>query len=132
MSLDHEPALSAQLPTPGLHAPLQRNKPSRWRRTLLVLVMVLPITSIIAVVNHIGVRMTGDVLAWRQWIRAHTLHFFIWRLFLYGIATVGWIWVRRRRLQRFPAQDMARQMLRTEIFLIAFVVIFEIQKWLRA
>lgn len=96
----------------------------------MLLSIVLIVISIIAVFNHIGVRITGDVLAWKQWIRAHALHFFIWRLFVYGIAAAGWVWVRRRRLQRFPTKEMARQMLRTEVFLVAFIVIFEIQKWL--
>jgi hypothetical protein len=103
---------------------------SKWRTASVLMSLVLTVISAIAVINHIGVRITGDVLAWQQWIRAHALHFLIWRMFVYGIASAGWIWVRRRRLQHFPTKEMMRQMLRTEIFLVAFIVIFEIQKWL--
>lgn len=130
MTLNHElalqdkPSANNSGATPGPH------KGSKWRTAAVLLATVVAVTSIIAVVNHIGVRITGDVMAWRQWIRAHALHFFIWRLFVYGAAAAGWVWVSRRRLQRFPTGDMARPMLRAEIFLVSFIVIFEIHKWL--
>ena len=130
MSLNHESALQDKPSANSLSARPGPRNASKWRTAAVLLAVVIAVTSIIAVVNHIGVRITGDVMAWRQWIKAHALHFFIWRLFVYGCAAAGWIWVRRRRLQRFPTGDMARQMLRAEIFLVAFIVIFEIQKWL--
>ncbi len=130
MSLNHEQSSSATSSTTGLGASPRSVNKSSWRTASLLLSIVLFAVSIIAFTNHMGVRITGDVLAWQHWIRAHALHFFIWRLFLYGIAAAGWVWLRRSKLQRLPTKEMARQLLRTEFFIVAFIVIFEIQRWL--
>jgi hypothetical protein len=129
MSLNHDSEVSNSSAA-GLSAARQVNNASKWRMAAVLLAILLTALSVIAVINHIGVRVTGDVWAWRQWMQAHAVHFFIWRLFLYGATASGWFWVRRRKLQRFPTKEMNQQMLRTEIFIIAFIAIFEIHKWL--
>jgi hypothetical protein len=129
MNTNHEHGL-ADGSSASLPATHKATHPSKWRTAVVLLAILLVALSVIATVNHIGIRIAGDVLAWRQWIHDHALHFFLWRLFLYGATASGWIWMRRRKLQRFPSKEMRQQMQRTEIGVILFLALFEIQKWL--
>jgi hypothetical protein len=99
-------------------------------RGFILILIIFVAVAVVAIVNHIGVRITGDVMAWRQWMRNHALHFFIWRLFVYGSAAYGWWRMRQRKLSRDPSPQARQQMLRTEISMVVFVVLFEVRKWL--
>ena len=139
MSLNDEHELAAHFPSASIsEAPRRRNKASKWRMAAILVAVVLAVACVIALTRHIGVsiarvtQIDADAVTWQQWLHDHALHFLIWRLFLYGATAGGWIWARRRKLQRFPTQEMAQQMLRTEVFVVALIVVFEVQKWMRA
>lgn len=101
-----------------------------WRSVAALTAILLATVAIFATVNHLGIRVAGDVIAWRQWIHDHAMHFFLWRLFLYAATACGWVWMRRRKLQRLPSPEIKRQIQRTEFCIVAFLVVFEVQKWL--
>lgn len=76
------------------------------------------------VINLVGIRMVGDVYAWEQWMRKHSVWFLIWRLTLYTGTVTAWIWMRKRLLAREPARATGQRLLRLEIAaVIAFLVL---------
>ena len=95
------------------------------KRTGIAMVCVLLFLGAAVGANLIGIRMAGDVVAWEQWLRRHSLWFLIWRLALYaGIAT-GWIWMRRRVLAREPDSTTGQRLRRLEIAAMAAFVVLE-------
>lgn len=52
-------------------------------------------------VNLIGIRLTGSIGGWKDWLHAHAAQFFVWRLCLYCAIATFW-WQTRRHLQQRP------------------------------
>jgi hypothetical protein len=96
-------------------------------RTLLVVMLwcvgVLPALMLI---NLVGIRLAGSIDTWQGWLNAHTQHFFFWRCILYANLVAGWIWMRRRVLQREPTQEARWRLARVELLSLVSVVLLEI------
>lgn len=76
------------------------------------------------VANLVGIRIVGDVHAWEQGMRKHSVWFLMWRLVLYAGTVTGWIWMRKRLLAREPDRATGQRLLRLEIAaVIAFLVL---------
>lgn len=103
-------------------------RPSTRPLSLLLLAAALLCVAAL-LVNLMGIHLSGGIANWQQWLDAHRLHFFVWRLCLYVSVLVAWPWVRRRRLQRSP--QARRQLRMTEVLGLVSIVITEATQWLR-
>lgn len=93
-----------------------------WRAFGIALLVLL----IAALVNLYGIHMLGGIKQWEQW-RADTYwYFFVWRLVVYAVTIRGWIWMRRRVLQREP--DAGTRLLRAELLTGATFLLLEITR----
>lgn len=94
------------------------------RRIGVALLWLLLFLGTALVINLVGIGMVGDVHAWEQWMRKHSVWFLIWRLVLYAGTVAGWIWMRTRLLAREPDRATGQRLLRLEIAaVIAFLVL---------
>ena len=89
------------------------------KRTGIVFAWFLLFLGAAAVSNLVGIRMAGDVASWEQWLRRHSLWFLAWRLALYAGIGVGWIWMRKRVLDREPDSIAGQRLRRLEIAAVA-------------
>ena len=101
------------------------------RRVGVALLCTLLVVAVAAAVNIAGIHMIGGVEDWQHWLQAHTGHFFVWRLGLYGATAYGWWWMRRRLLRRESSRETHRRLLRTEIAAVIAVVSLEAGQALR-
>lgn len=74
-------------------------------------------------VNVIGIREFGSISRWAHWLQAHRVAFFLWRLFVYGATTFGWLWMRRRLRRREPTA--LTSLLRVEIAAVVLILTLE-------
>ncbi|MBN3849437.1 hypothetical protein G3N58_21805 [Paraburkholderia sp. Ac-20342] len=100
-----------------------------YRRLLGGLVLWALLLFILAFTfNVIGVYLAGSADAWLQWLEEHRLHLLVWRLCVYAVTAGGWIWARRRLLQRNPeSRELVRFM---ERIALPWVLLMEISQWL--
>lgn len=75
-------------------------------------------------INVLAIRLLGDVQAWSNWLRDHTLGLLLWRLCIYAALIYGWRWMRARLLQREP--DAAARLRRAEWAGVAALVLLEV------
>ncbi|AZC90207.1 hypothetical protein J1G36_11530 [Pseudomonas carnis] len=75
-------------------------------------------------INVLAIRLLGDVQAWSDWLRDHTLGLLLWRLCLYAALIYGWRWLRARLLQREP--DATARLRRAECAAVAALVLLEV------
>jgi len=71
----------------------------RWffnRRVALALLWTVVVLSTAIIANLVGIRLTGGIADWQQWMDAHAAYFLVWRLLLYAGTAWGWIWMRQR------------------------------------
>ena len=83
------------------------------RRVALVLLCAVLLVSAAIIANLVGIGLAGNVERWRQWLDAHAIYFFAWRVLLYAATAYGWVWMRRRLLVREP--NARPRLLRMEI-----------------
>jgi hypothetical protein len=100
----------------------QRLLHARWGRVLLWVGLVVLVAMAI---NLTGIRLLGNIEAWREWLRAHSGYFLIWRLCLYSGTAYGWWWMRRRLRQREPSLEAQRRLLRAEIAAVLGLALLE-------
>lgn len=85
--------------------------------SLIVLVAVL--------INLVGIKVVGDIDQWQHWLNQHTGYFLFWRVCLYLATGYGWVWMRRRLLQREPSSEVRQRLLRSEIAAVLTIVLLE-------
>lgn len=100
------------------------------QRFLLLLLGILVLLFFAALVaNILGIYLCGGIADWQQWLKAHSVHFFVWRLCLYLTLLAAWPWARWRRLQRDP--NSARALHIFEALSVGAIVFSEASQWLR-
>lgn len=99
------------------------NRQVAWALLYLALVVGAAVA-----INLIGIRLLGDIEAWRHWMQEHAGSFRAWRLFLYAAIAYGWWWMRRRVLQRDPSPEARRCLVRTEVLAVAAFALLEINR----
>lgn len=100
------------------------------RRPLLLLLGILVLLFFAALVaNLLGIYLCGGFADWQQWLKDHSVHFFVWRLSLYATLLAAWPWARRRRLQRDP--DSARALRALVVVSVGAIVFSEASQLLR-
>jgi hypothetical protein len=100
------------------------------RRSLLLLLGILVLLFFAALVaNLLGIYLCGSIADWQQWLKDHSIHFFVWRLCLYASLLAVWPGARRRRLQREPSS--ARALRTLEVLSVGAIVCSEASHWLR-
>ncbi|MFN1266870.1 hypothetical protein [Pseudomonas lundensis] len=87
-------------------------------------VWALGLVLVAILINVLAIRLLGDVQAWSNWLRDHTLGLLLWRLGLYAALIYGWRWMRARLLQREP--DAATRMHRAEWAGVTALVLLEV------
>ncbi|WP_372437191.1 hypothetical protein ACCM60_18840 [Pseudomonas chlororaphis subsp. aureofaciens] len=78
--------------------------------------------------NIIGIYLNGGIVGWSSWLDDHKLLFFVWRLFLYAATAAGWLWARRRLLQRDPESRLRVRFMETIALPIALLI--ELSQWI--
>lgn len=101
------------------------------RRVGVALLWLVLVIGIAVAVNIVGIRVVGGIDGWEHWLRAHTAHFFVWRLVVYAATAYGW-WRMRVRLRREPGPETHQRLLRTEIAAVVTVVLLEASQLLRS
>ncbi|MGP3790545.1 hypothetical protein [Pseudomonas sp. B392_1p] len=102
------------------------------RRLGLVLLWVNMLLVVTVTANAIGIRLTGSLEGWQQWLTAHTGHLLAWRLLLYAGTAWGWVWMRRRVLAREPGTGTRRRLLRAEMAAVVAIAALEISPFAQA
>ncbi|AYN19544.1 hypothetical protein [Alcaligenes aquatilis] len=110
----------------------------RWlfsRRTVKALLWAVAIVAIAIGANIVGIYFVGSVAGWEHWLAAAAGYFLLWRLCLYAATAYGWVWMRRRLLEREPDKEAQRQarhrLLRSEIAGIIAIVALEASQWMQ-
>lgn len=101
------------------------------RRVGTTLMWALLVVGIAVAVNIAGIHVVGGIGGWEPWLRAHSTHFFVWRLLLYAATACGWWWMRQRLRQREPAAETHQRLLRIEIAAVVTLVLLEGSQLLR-
>ena len=101
------------------------------RRVGGALLWTLLVLGVAAAVNVVGIRAVGSIEGWERWLRAHTYHFFVWRLLLYTATAYGWWWMRQRLSQREPQAEVHRRLLRVEMAAVVAIAVLEASQLLR-
>jgi hypothetical protein len=110
---------------------LERLRARRFsRRVGVVLVWCLAILGVAILVNVTGIRLVGSVAGWIGWLERHAGVFLIWRLVLYGVIALGWLWMRKRLLQREAAAETAWRLARIEAASLLVVALLESTQFL--
>lgn len=100
------------------------------RRVGITLLTVLLVALVAATVNVIGIQLAGDVPEWDRWLKNKTPLFLAWRLLLYAATLYGWIWMRKRVLQREDTPEGSKRIKRVEISSVASIVLLEVTYFL--
>ncbi|MCW5706962.1 hypothetical protein [Shinella sp.] len=95
------------------------------KRTGIATAWLLLFLGAAVVANLVGIRMAGDVAAWERWLHRHSLWFLVWRLTLYAGIAAGWIWMRKRVLDREPDSTTGQRLRRLEVAAVAVFVVLE-------
>ena len=101
------------------------------RRVGVALLWALLVAGIAVAVNVAGIHVVGGIDGWERWLRAHSAHFLVWRLFLYAATAYGWWWMRQRLRQREPSAEAHQRLLRIEIATVTTIVLLEGSQLLR-
>lgn len=99
-----------------------------WVTLLCVLLVVIVATSI----NVVGIRVLGGIGGWESWLEQHRIHFFAWRLCLYGATAYGWWWMRKQVLLREPDAVTKARLHRVEAAAVIVVLALETTTGLQA
>lgn len=102
------------------------------RRVGMTLLWALLIAGIAVVVNAVGIGIVGSIDDWEHWLRAHSVHFLVWRLLVYTATAYGWWWMRGRLLQREPSAESHQHLRRVEIAAVVTIALLEASQLLRA
>ncbi|MBL5862135.1 hypothetical protein JBO49_16075 [Serratia fonticola] len=100
----------------------------RWlfnRRVGRMLLWCSLIVLVAVMVNLIGIRVVGSIAHWEQWLHQHAGYFLFWRICLYAATGYGWVWMRRRLLQREPFYEVRQRLLRSEIAAVLTILLLE-------
>ena len=89
------------------------------------LVWSAALISLVILINAAGIHLAGSIRAWEEWMAGASSYFLIWRLCLYGLTVLGWLWMRRRLLARERSAQACRRLLRTEMAAVAAIVALE-------
>ena len=101
------------------------------RRVGIALLWVLLLAGIAVAVNVAGIHVVGSIDGWERWLRAHSAHFLVWRLFLYAATAYGWWRMRQRLRQRELGAGTHQRLLRVEIAAVVTIVLLEGSQLLR-
>lgn len=101
------------------------------RRVGVALLWALLVAGVAVAVNVVGIRVAGSIDGWERWLHAHSAHFLVWRLFLYGATVYGWWWMRRRLQQRELGAGTHQRLLRIELAAVTTLVLLEGSQLLR-
>jgi hypothetical protein len=102
------------------------------RRLWVALVCVLLVVLVATVINVVGMRVLGGADGWESWLEQHRVHFFAWRLCLYGATAYGWWWMRKRVRLREPDAGTRARLHRVEAAAVIVVLALETTTWLQA
>lgn len=102
----------------------------RWLFNRRVALAALWVTLLLAAVvaNLVGIRLTGSIEHWQQWMDAQAGYFLAWRLLLYAGTVWGWLWMRRRLLAREPDGSARARLMRVEVAAVLAVAALEISQ----
>ncbi|WP_211460879.1 hypothetical protein [Collimonas silvisoli] len=104
---------------PRIGLPRQLLRPLlRWGALLLLLSLAI---------NLLGIYLTGGIPAWEQWMANHAGHLFMWRIGVYTATACGWIWARRRLLERSP--ESRRRVRLMECAVLPVALLLELSQW---
>jgi len=96
-----------------------------WLKSLaLGLLWIVVIMAAMILINIIGIVWLGDIQRWENWLKNSAPLFLVWRLLLYAATIYGWLWMRKRLVQREP--EATHQLKRAEIGAVLAVVVLEI------
>jgi len=100
-----------------------------YRRLIDAVVLWAVLVFLLAfAVNAVGIYLAGSAVAWLQWLDQYRLHFLAWRLCLYTATAGGWIWARRRLLQRHPESRLLVRFM--ERIALPLTLLIEFSQWL--
>ncbi|MAZ06303.1 MAG: hypothetical protein CME81_07875 [Halomonas sp.] len=85
------------------------------RRTARAVLWVIVMIVLALVANVIGIHLLDSVGGWEHWLSATAGYFLVWRLCLYVATGYGWVWMRRRLLEREADVQARRRLVRSEI-----------------
>lgn len=55
--------------------------------------------------NMIGIQIAGTVENWQHYLTVHSHYFLVWRVILYSLVIIGWLFVKKRLIARELSQD---------------------------
>ena len=100
------------------------------RRVALALLIAVLVVVIVIMVNFVGIELAGDIPSWELWLKDNAPVFFVWRVLLYAATIYGWIWMRKRVLQREETVQSRKRFKRVEICAMASIVLLEVTNFL--
>ncbi|CAK7008227.1 hypothetical protein [Saezia sanguinis] len=100
------------------------------RRIALTLLALALVVAVAVLVNVVGIELAGDIPSWSHWLKNNAPVFFVWRIFLYAATVYGWLWMRKRVLQREETLDARKRLKRVEICAAASIVLLEVANFL--
>ena len=92
---------------------------------------VLGLVLVTVSVNIVGIKLVGDVQSWNRWLGDHSRIFLAWRVLLYVLAALGWLWLRQRVRSREPTRETRARFIRMEIAAVSTLLILECTVFLR-
>lgn len=75
------------------------------RSLILFLISLFGLMMVAFFINMIGISITGTVENWQHYLTKNARYFLMWRLTVYGLVIVGWLWAKKRLIAREYAQD---------------------------
>ncbi|MCX8588478.1 MULTISPECIES: hypothetical protein [unclassified Gilliamella] len=100
------------------------------RSVALFLLSLIGLMGVAMMINVVGIQITGTMGNWRNWLAHHSYYFLIWRIVLYTLVIMGWLWAKRRltarELRHYPQSHITlkQRFLRIEVAtVIAFIVL---------
>ena len=87
---------------------MQKKSKHSWlfsRSLILFLISLFGLMMVAFFINMIGISITGTVENWQHYLTKNAHYFFVWRLTVYGLVIVGWLWAKKRLIAREYAQD---------------------------
>ncbi|CAK7053606.1 MAG: hypothetical protein BACD_02591 [Bacteroides rodentium] len=85
---------------------------------------IVAIMAVMILINIAGIVWLGDIQSWESWLKNSAPLFLVWRLLLYAATIYGWLWMRKRLLQREP--DATKKLRRAEICAAASIILLEV------